>query len=53
MWIDTGAFFHFMSRARAAGRTTLDPPPQGLHVSGIGGSADVMVAHIADVGLAG
>lgn len=54
MWIDTGAFFHFMSRARAAQlEQRLDPPPQGLHVSGIGGSADVMVAHIADVGLAG
>jgi clan AA aspartic protease (TIGR02281 family) len=54
MWIDTGAFFNFMSRAKAAELDLrLDAPPQGLHVTGIGGSADVMVAHVPDVALVG
>lgn len=54
MWIDTGAFFNFMSRARAAQLDLrLDNAPQGLHVSGIGGTADVMVGHAPDVTLAG
>lgn len=54
MWIDTGAFFHFMSRAKAAQLgLRLDAPPNGLRVSGIGGSvSEVMVAHVPDVTLA-
>lgn len=53
MWIDTGAFFNFMSRAKAAElNLRLEQSPFVHQVNGIGGSAEVMLARVSDFGLA-
>jgi len=50
--LDTGAFFNFMSAANAASLgLKLRPAPLGFRMSGIGGSADVQVAHVKDFGI--
>lgn len=54
MWIDTGAFFNFMSRAKATELgLRLEQTPIVRQVSGIGGSADVMLARVSEFGLPG
>lgn len=54
MWLDTGAFFNFMSRAKAAQLgLRLDPLPNGFRISGIGGSAEAQLTRVTDLELAG
>lgn len=54
MWIDTGAFFNFMSRAKATELgLRLEQSPIVHQINGIGGSADVMLARVSEFGLAG
>lgn len=53
-WIDTGAFFNFMPRAKAAELGLgLSPLPIGFYMSGIGGSVSAQLATVKDVDLAG
>jgi predicted aspartyl protease/tetratricopeptide (TPR) repeat protein len=54
IWLDSGAFFNFMPKARAValGLTT-EPLPIGFHVSGIGGSFTPELARVRDFGLLG
>ena len=53
-WLDSGAFFNIMSKAKA---TELDltttPLPQGFYVIGVGGSASVEVTTIKSFGIVG
>ncbi|MCO6763730.1 retropepsin-like domain-containing protein, partial [Streptomyces sp. EL5] len=53
-WLDSGAFFNFMSRAKAVelGLPT-QPLPQGFYISGVGGSFTPELAKVRDFGLAG
>ena len=54
IWLDSGAFFNFMSKAKAAelGLTT-EPLPQGFFVSGIGGSFTPELAKIRNFDIVG
>jgi len=53
-WLDSGAFFSIMPKARAdALGLPLRAPPEGLFIIGFGGSADVRVATIRSFGIAG
>ena len=54
LWLDSGAFFNFMSKAKAAelGLTT-EPLPAWFRVSGIGGSFTPELARVKDFGLGG
>ena len=54
VWLDSGAFFNFMPKAKAVelGLTT-EPLPQGLYITGIGGSFTPELARIRDFGILG
>jgi predicted aspartyl protease/tetratricopeptide (TPR) repeat protein len=54
VWLDSGAFFNFMPKAKAVelGLTT-EPLPAGFYVSGIGGSYTPELARVRDFGIAG
>ncbi len=52
-WLDSGAFFNFMSKAKATELALpLKPMPEGIIVTGVGGSANVQVATIRAFGIA-
>ncbi|MDB5699894.1 MAG: hypothetical protein JWL66_93 [Sphingomonadales bacterium] len=53
-WLDSGAFFSIMSKAKSVELALkLESAPQGLYLVGIGGSATVQVATVKDFGIAG
>ena len=54
LWLDSGAFFNFMSKAKAVelGLST-EPLPQGFFVSGIGGFFSPELARVREFGLGG
>jgi predicted aspartyl protease/tetratricopeptide (TPR) repeat protein len=54
LWLDSGAFYNFMSKAKAAelGLIT-EPLPPGFRVNGIGGSFTPELARVRDFGLGG
>jgi predicted aspartyl protease len=54
VWLDSGAFFNFMPKARAVelGLST-QPLPQGFHLSGIGGTVTPELAQVRDFGIIG
>jgi predicted aspartyl protease/tetratricopeptide (TPR) repeat protein len=54
IWLDSGAFFNFMPKAKAVelGLTT-EPLPVGFTVSGIGGSFTPELATVRDFGILG
>lgn len=53
-WLDSGAFFSIMSRAKAIELgLSIKPAPQGLYVIGIGGKASVEMVTIKSFGIVG
>lgn len=53
-WLDSGAWFSIMSKARAQELSLpLMPAPAGLRVNGIGGSSDVELARVKQFGIVG
>ena len=54
IWLDSGAFFNFMSKAKAVelGLVT-EPLPPGFSVTGIGGSFTPELAKVRDFGIVG
>lgn len=54
LWLDSGAFFNLMPKAKAVelGLTT-EPLPSGFRVSGIGGSFAPELARVRDFGILG
>lgn len=54
LWLDSGAFFNFMPKAKAVelGLTT-EPLPFGFSVNGIGGSFTPELARVRDFGIVG
>ncbi len=54
IWLDSGAFFNFMPRARAVELALpTEPLPPGFLVKGIGGSFSPQLARVRDFGIAG
>lgn len=54
LWLDSGAFFNFMSAAQAAEfKLPKEPLPDGFFVTGIGGSYVPSLATVSDFELAG
>lgn len=54
LWLDTGAFFNFMSRAKAAEYALpLRDFPTGFYISGVGGTAQAQFATVKNLDLAG
>lgn len=54
VWLDSGAFFNFMSKAKAAELgLPLEPLPLGFTVNGIGGSFTPELAKVRDFGIVG
>ncbi|MEJ7934317.1 aspartyl protease family protein [Sphingobium sp. AN558] len=53
-WLDSGAFFSIMSKAKAIELgLTIQPAPPGLYIIGIGGQASVEVVTIKSFGIVG
>lgn len=54
VWLDSGAFFNLMPKARAVelGLST-QPLPQGFHLTGIGGTVTPELAQVRDFGIVG
>ena len=54
IWLDSGAFFNFMPKAKAAelGLAT-EPLPFGFYITGTGGQATAELARVRDFGVAG
>lgn len=54
LWLDSGAFFNFMSAAQAAEfKLRTEPLPDGMIMTGIGGSYTAELATVKDFELAG
>jgi predicted aspartyl protease/tetratricopeptide (TPR) repeat protein len=54
LWLDSGAFFNFMSRAKASEfALPLKALPDGFYISGIGGAAQAELATVKNLNLAG
>lgn len=54
LWLDTGAFFNVMSRAKAAEYALpLRDFPPGFYISGVGGTAQAQLATVKNLDLAG